>query len=115
MASKDTPEAKSAVASLGLASSVLKSKGKRHVSGKAGANSGPSPGAGLFAALPASAASVASEEDTPVGDTPTPAVEGATSGIPAPPQLDPGVQYLANLFSAQIGDFKKKFISWHSE
>ena len=78
MASQDAPAAKSAVASLGLASSALKSKGKCHVSGKAAATSGPGPGAGLFPALPASAAPVASEEDTPVGDTLALAVEGAT-------------------------------------
>ena len=54
----------------------------------------------FFAALPASVASVASEEDTPVGNTPVPAVEEAILDLPAPPQLDPGVQYPANLFSA---------------
>ena len=78
MASKDALAAKSAVASLGLARSKLKSKGKRHVSGKAAATSSPGSGASLFPALPASAASVASEEDTPVGNTLAPAVEGTT-------------------------------------
>ena len=61
MASKDAPAAKSAVASLGLASYAFKFKGKRHVPGKAATTSGPGPGAGLFAALPTSVASVASD------------------------------------------------------